>query len=320
MTELATLFKGRGINRAGVRSWLGPALAAALAVPDGLTDEQARAFVREGLAEAASRLPADLGDVVQAAAGLTSDERLLEARLADIGERQGRGVRTMRRRLDDAKLLLAAQLTEPSPTADPDGAPTRNWMFEECALTLRVDGDLARMEIGRTIRALRDGFDTVTEMLFTTTTHGPGTTLAVEALEGCEFLGLKANGPGSRSMEFRLPRTLVTGERHAYRLATSVHPVGRLRPLLAMMPLRPCRQFTATLVLGGDRPITRAAVVDGGPALGSPDDLPPAGVPMVLPDSARVVTHTFTDLVPGRTYGLVWEWGDGVSDPRPDGD
>ena len=254
-------------------------------------------------------LPDDLTEVVLAAAGLTSHARLLEARLAEVGARQGRGVRTMRRRLDDAKGLLSAHLGAPAP-GRPDPASLRGWLFEDAALTLRVEADRSDLEIERTIRALHDGVATVTEVLFIPTDHPPGTTWCVEALEGCEFVGLQSDGPVSRHLELRLPHPLATGERHHYRVRSTVHPAGHVRPVLAMLPLRPCRRFTATLVLGAGRGVTAATLVQAAPPPDEPGGIPAAGAPITLPASARGISPTFADRAPGRGYGLAWTWAD----------
>lgn len=302
--HIGALCKGRGLNRTSVRTRLSPDLARLLEVPDGLPDAHLRAWLRDSFQGAARALPPDLAETVLAALGVTSQSRLLEERLVEVGARQSRSLRTMRRRLDEAKERLSQALIERHETSA-SHVPVRGWTFDAFALTLDL-ADERRLVTERTIRATRPHLDTVVELVHMPLAHDLNPTLQVDSLVGGEFAGLERVTPTSWRLSIRLPRPLAVGERHSYRMAVVLPPHQSLSPGIEMVPMRACGQFTATLILGPTARVASVYLHDGV----SPDDPDAPRIPVGVPHGATLISHTFPAPQVGLRYALGWEWAD----------
>ncbi len=302
---LTALLKGRGLNRPRLRDHVRPALAEALALPPDLTDVQTRTWLREALTRAVRVLPPDLADTFLTAAGVTSQARLLEERLSEAGERQQRGLRTMRRRLDDAKAGVADALTHPWQGVATAGRSPEvpDWEWDEVRATLDLTG--RRYTSERTVRSTRDGLARVSEVVSLPVQAPENITLHVEALDGGTCAGVEPVGPASWRLDLDLPRPLASGELHRYVVSIVLPPEAPVRTRLGIVPLRDTRSYTATVLLGPELRLASLRRLEGIP----PGELDPeAGVPLDVDGGAQVVSHTFTDMAAGHRYGLMWTW------------
>lgn len=308
--QVGALLKGRGVNRSPLDDRVPPDLRRALELPDTLPDASLRAALRESLESAARHLPPDLADTFLAAAGVTSKARLLEERLLQVGALQGRGLRTMRRRLDEAKQHVVEALVARAAFGEPADADVpverRGWTFDDFALTLDLSEEPARYIAHRTIVALRDGLVDVTDLI----SLPPSTqaqSLHVEALHGCSFAGLDPLGLASWSLRFRLPRPLARGQRHQYAVTVALATWrDAVHPSVHLVPLRACETFTATLVQGDRTLVTNLGRLDGV----MPTDPTPPRTLLAARRGAHLVTHTWTNPTVGLRYGLAWDWAD----------
>ena len=75
-----------------------------------------------------------------------------------------------------------------------------------------------------------------------------------------------------------------------------------------MLPERVCRVFSTEVNFGSPSMAKRVWRLDGVSAPTAELDTP-SGV-ILDPHTNPVLTATYDDMVPGRVYGLRWEWSD----------
>ena len=134
----------------------------------------------------------------------------------------------------------------------------------------------------------------------------------VAAPAGCDGVAVDAHGAeitaddwppaasGRRVVNVRLPRPLLPAEAHAFDLTLCL-PRSQAFVRHVVVPAVPCRRLELRVHFGRPGPpsaVSRVSPVDG--AEGA------AGAVRVPVDRAGDVAATFTDLRPGRAYGVAW--------------
>lgn len=309
--EIGVLLRGRGLRSPALAQRVGPALRAALHMEATSTETEVRDRVIAALRAASESLPADLRAAFQLAAGFTSDRPLLSDRVSQAGDLLDRDVRTIRRRLIQAQSGIADVLARGS---RPQPHQEEAWYIEtmDSVLDLRGEGAVVRAEKvivptqGDLVRiverfSLPDAPADLASAMHPSITVLDGGTLAEVTRRGSVWhYEVDLNSP----LAAGLPQRIVT----EFRLAST----SLLRPILCMVPIRPCRRFSVRIHFGHPPIANGVWRVDGEyPTMLS--DEPEAGAALMLPPDGTVDAD-FSGLRAGLAYGLRWAWSsrDGI--------
>ena len=297
ISDLKVLRKGRGLFVSRIDERVGMTLRTLCEVTDSDGSAEIRHKVGERLGSWAKKLPPDLRLAVMAAFAIAPDARLplYQDRVNLAAEKLNRDPRTARRRIDDgihhlAQLVAALASKQ---TAGPHGA-TR-WHTAELRATLVLDRD--RPEVLEQRRIVAD-VDDVSEVDLTV----PPATIAVELFHGGTLVPSAGGHPGGYAL--RLPEPLRHGQSHDFALHARLGRGQHTRPWFVYVPDNPCASLD--LRVRFDRRQAPARVTAFEHVL--PRDFPSAtDGTTVYADAACEVQASFTDLEPGKAYGVRWD-------------
>ncbi|MFJ9781117.1 hypothetical protein ACIRSS_16135 [Amycolatopsis sp. NPDC101161] len=292
--ELKTLRKGRGL--AGrLEGRVGPRLRTACAVASDDGQVAIREKVSGRLTEWASDLPDDLRLAALAAFAICAEARqpLYQDRVKWAASRVDRDPRTVRRRVDEAIVLLA-ELASSSSTMP---ASSDQWHTSSLSLALALEELLVLEQ--RRIVADQDGLRTV-DLAVSLPAGRPSVTV----LYGGTLVdhGMETSSRWGYGLE--LPRPLSRGESLDY--AILFRPPS-LDSHMVCVPRHPCGQFDLRVRFGG-APFPPEVRVLGGAFQRDVSDPGFRGRPEPVDPSGEVHLR-FRGLTPGLAYGARWESG-----------
>ncbi|MGK3201048.1 hypothetical protein [Amycolatopsis sp. MEPSY49] len=293
--ELKTLRKGRGLaGRLDGR--VGPFLRSACAVSSDDGQVAIREKVSGRLSELASQLPDDLRLAALAAFAISAEARqpLYQDRVRWAASRVDRDPRTVRRRVDEAIVLLAELV---SSSSSPVASPSDRWHTSSLSIACVVD-ELLVLE-RRRIVADQDGLEFV-DLAVSLPAGRP----AVTVLYGGSLVdrGMETSSRWGYGVE--LPRPLSRGE--SWEVALLFRPQS-LRPYMVTVPRQPCDSFDLRVRFGAGAPVGVWALE--GAFQRDVSDPGYQGRPEQV-DSAGEVHLRSRGLMPGLAYGVRWA-------PRP---
>ena len=300
-TELARLRKGRGVSRPDLLAVLGPTLRTVLHVDETTHPDEARTRLVSLITGEASALQDDLGELMQAAFGISDSQPLLHDRLVAMGQVLQRDERTLRRRLAEADDLLADRIAQRF--APRQGLAQPGWHWVSYHFDIDVSDDHPVFVSTRTLVSAVDQLSEIGEIV-SIPVVGDRDALHVEGVSGCTYVGHDSLSDTSWRLRFRLPRPLGIGE--------TVDTVVRftwpgrhwIQPVAAIVPMRPVEHFGISASFGHPRSCSAAWVLNGTLPTGMGD---PSSGELVTTDTIDV---TFDDLQLGHAYGIAWSWAE----------
>ncbi|WP_372663104.1 hypothetical protein [Amycolatopsis kentuckyensis] len=291
--ELKTLRKGRGLaGRLDGR--VGPYLRSACAIASDDGQVAIREKVSGRLSELAAQLPDDLRLAALAAFAISAEARqpLYQDRVRWAASRVDRDPRTVRRRVDEAIVLLAELASASS--SDPVVSSSDRWHTASLSIACVVD-ELLVLE-RRRIVADQEGLE-----FLDLAVSLPAGQPAVTVLYGGSLVdrGMETSSRWGYGLE--LPRPLSRGE--SCEVALLFRPQS-LRPYMVTVPRQPCDSFDLRVRFGSAPPPPEVFVLErafqrdvSDPAYqGRPEQV----------DSSGEVHLFFRGLMPGLAYGARW--------------
>ncbi|WP_256788128.1 hypothetical protein [Frankia sp. AvcI1] len=367
LAELRRLGRGRGLNAVNLDGRIGPMLTLVIRRDEGLGFTQPpslstnpspngssrsaanpnngagpngsgvdRAMVIRWLRQRLPLLPVDLAEAAKVFFGVhrEAQDRFLGERLDRLGHEWRCDRRTVRRRADEALVLIAeAAVRAPATfTSAPDAIPPArapfdtgtpfdnreeippfaadaSWYTERLSALVLLDRDLPEVTERRTIVATADGVETVTLELSVPPGddhRGRGRELGAEVLYGGTLLSWDQPSPSYYRLQVALPRPLQAGERHDLDIVLRLVDGAPMAPHYMCVPLSRLAEFQIR-VRFSRRQVAAGVevfVLDGVPPR-VVDDYPPRQ-PRLAPHRAVEVRMLFRDLRQGRGYGLRW--------------
>lgn len=287
--ELKTLRKGRGLaGRLDGR--VGPRLRTACAVASDDGQVAIREKVSGRLTELASQLPDDLRLAALAAFAICAEARqpLYQDRVRWAASRVDRDPRTVRRRVDEAIVLLA-ELASSVPVV----SSSDRWHTASLSIACVVD-ELLVVE-RRRIVADQDGLEFV-DLAVSLPLGRP----SVSVLYGGALVdrGMETSSRWGYGLE--LPRPLSRGE--TWETAVLFRPPS-IRPYMVSVPRQPCDSFDLRVRFGEVPPAGVWALE--GAFQRDVSDPGYQGRPVQV-DSSGEVHLRFRGLMPGLAYGARW--------------
>ncbi|WP_410610289.1 hypothetical protein [Amycolatopsis sp. lyj-109] len=276
--ELKTLRKGRGLQASRLADRVGPALRSACGVSeqDGMVTIRAKVTAR--LSELSLQLPEDLRLAAMAAFAITAEARqpLYQERMRWVAAQVDRDPRTVRRRVDEAIVLLA-ELASP---AAPIGTPGR---WHTTALTMALVLEESCLFEQHRVVADQDGLRSFD--------------LASSSKKGSVLYG----GTLSEG-SVELPAPLSRGGSWEFAAVFTVEPSMRM----VYLPRHRCEVFDLRLRFGKEGP-PEVLALDGA----FERDLADPGYRgrTLQVDAAGEVHLQFRHLTPGLVYGARWAAG-----------
>jgi hypothetical protein len=307
LADLKALRRGRGVQGVRLGARIGPALVELARVTVEDDDVEARSLLLELLDPCVRALPDDLAVCVRAALALAPapPSRFLDERLQWAAEKVERDVRTVRRRVDEGLVALAAELSRPSGGAGyaPDG-----WRVARLDATLRLDVDPVHLMEQRSVVAVRDGLERIrVGFSVPQVPDQPAHPLKLEVTAGGTLVeDVQASSPSYVTGWVDLPRPLDAGERHDYTICLTGPPPRDISPFYVLSPLWPCNRFAVTVVFPRQTPPRAVWRIDGAPTRILHDLAYRRH--RLEPDDAGHVTTTFHRPQLGLSHGLQWDW------------
>jgi len=288
--ELKTLRKGRGLaGRLDGR--VGPFLRSACAVSSGDGQVAIREKVSGRITELAAQLPDDLRLAALAAFAISAEARqpLYQDRVRWAASRVDRDPRTVRRRVDEAIVLLAELA---SASSSPVVSSSDRWHTASLSIACVVD-ELLVLE-RRRIVADQEGLEFV-DLAVSLPSGRP----SVSVLYGGSLVdrGMETSSRWGYGLE--LPRPLSRGE--SWESAVLLRPPS-LRPYMVSVPRQPCESFDLRVRFGS--PPSGVWVLEGA-FQRDVSDPGYRGRPEQV-DSSGEVHLRFSRLTPGLAYGVRW--------------
>ncbi len=307
-----------------------------------------RAMVIRWLRRRLLHLPVDLTEAAKVFFGVhrVAQDRFLGERLDRLGHEWRCDRRTVRRRADEALVLIAeaavrAPDTFASPSVESPTTRTRfdtgthfdtgmhfdagmhfdgreeipafaagaTWYTERLSALVLLDRDLPEVTERRTLVATADGVETVTLELSVPPGNdhrGRGRDLGAEVLYGGTLLSWDQPSPSYYRLRVALPRPLQAGERHDLDVVLRLVDGAPMAPHYMCVPLARLAEFEIQVRFSRRQ-------VAAGIEVFVLDGVPPRVVddypprqPRLAPHRAVEVRMLFRDLRQGRGYGLRW--------------
>ncbi|TDC17133.1 hypothetical protein [Actinomadura bangladeshensis] len=311
--ELKRLRGGRGVHAEDLSRRVGPQLRALAGAAERAGTAELRRRLAAELTAIADGLPDDLRLAFLAALALHPDarHRLAEDRMDWLAARLDRGVRTARRRADEAIRAVAeraAARTGASAPLDGAGGVPDGWHLAALRSIVRLDGPAVSVTEERDVVAETGGLDRIA--LSTGVPPGSGharedVRFEAEVLAGGTLELAERLTPTYFRHVVRLPRPLERRERHRVTVSYTFPPGRRIHPRYMFQSTRLCAQFELQLRFGAAHRAGKVWRIDGLPR-GMVDDFtdPAALVPL---DHFGEVRFDFTGLRTGLAYGARWE-------------
>jgi hypothetical protein len=273
--ELKTLRKGRGLQASRLADRVGPALRSACGVsaPDEMVTIRAKVTAR--LSELSLQLPEDLRLAALAAFAITAEARqpLYQDRMRWVAARVDRDPRTVRRRVDEAIVLLAELASPASPVVSPG-------RWHTAALTMALVLEQSCLFEQHRVVADQEGLRSFD--------------LAAGAVEGRVLYG----GTLSEG-SVELPAPLSRGGSWECAAVFKVEPAMRM----VYLPRHRCEVFDLRLRFGKEGP-PEVLALDGAFEKDVAD--PEYRGRTLQVDAAGEVHLQFRHLTPGLVYGARW--------------
>ncbi|QKV75288.1 hypothetical protein [Amycolatopsis sp. Hca4] len=312
LAELRKLRKGRGVAGPGVAADTGPALRELCKI----SNEDQPATVREKLRGTLNALtddfPPDLREIARISLAIEipqdSTGQFLRDRTRWLATRSAVDDRTIRRRLDDALLLLAQKATWSSGSGHARAEQTDAWTVRRFQALLRLDQPTPESFERRTIVALRDGLDQIRSSITIPTPQGePVLERSVDLITRVHFgaeLVARRLLHGSRFVfDLRIP-PLSTGDEHEYELVNVIPDGQEMRSHYVFFPERPCNEFDLRIRFKSTAPPVQVHVVRE--VFHRDVDFPGAAAEPISVDAVHEVHVRFENLKAGFGYGLQW--------------
>ncbi|WP_143104722.1 hypothetical protein [Amycolatopsis regifaucium] len=285
--ELKSLRKGRGLLAGRIEERVGPTLRSACAVVDGDGLTAIRNKVTARLVELAEQLPDDLRLAALAAFAIyaDADQPLYKDRLRWTATRVDREPRTVRRRVDEAIMMLA----DLASAGDESGERTAGWHTRDLNVAVVLGGPRPEVFERHRVTAGQDG---LRELDLSTSVPPDEATL---------FHGGTLTTTRHGGVRLALPKPLSQGESHEF--AMLFRP-RRLSGQLTYVPSRMCERFDLRIRFG-EAP-EAVFKLDGV----FQEEL--AGRrrrgERCQPNPTDEVHLRFGMLTPGLAYGACWDW------------
>ncbi|MEO3788419.1 hypothetical protein ABGB12_34250 [Actinocorallia sp. B10E7] len=304
--ELGKLCKGRGLMGPLDPGLVGPRLIERMTA-SGVSDSVDRGSVISWLTTAVEPLPEDLRLVAQVALGVHPEarKRFLGERLQWLAETLGRDERTVRRRVDEALVLLANVLSEEKAPISRSSARKNGWYFASIKTLVRLDLPLREVIEERRLVATAAALDTLE--IEVSLPRSPGEVvreLSAEAMFGGLLIAVERPSDSLRRFVIKLPRTLRRGDRHSLTLRYTFPDPNLLRHY-ALTPLVRCDDFQLCLKCPPPEQIRVWRLDAVTPRM--LDDSPAAGTE-VMPDAANELSIEFSNPALGLAHGFRWRF------------
>ena len=289
------MHRGRGLRSPHLARDLGPALREVLGLGD---DELQPNTVLERLRDAIAVLPQDMQVAFLHGLGARSREPFLGERLAVAADVLHRDVRTARRRLAEANVLVAQALRAPE-VAGPTVRPVRN-LVHNTVTDLR--GERVVLTSTKAVQRRRAGSIILTERFGA---PGPRPLDRPDlVVRGAELLDVQPISGSVWEARIELPpdeeRTTA-----AYSLVVTVDDRDSLGPFTVVVPMQVLNSCSVT-VHPGRAQITSVREVWGALPVTLYEPAPPgSGGPPSSPTLALSVDRPQL----GLAYGFAWTWG-----------
>ncbi|WP_051385877.1 hypothetical protein [Actinokineospora inagensis] len=260
-----------------LRAKLDAALAAAV---QGLSDDGDRHLVTVAL----NLAPHGYGDT-------------FNARLERLAGTLRLTTRHVQRKIDNALGELAERLCACR------WVPETDWSVLYLDVLLRLDTTPPEAHERRTILAHVDGVHTIANRVDVPTESNAEPKTRLEILFGAVTATDTSRQDRSLVTDIVLPRPLHQGERHTY---GQIVRADRIADRFACTPSRPHVRFALRVRFDPTRPPARVWRMDG--VFTRQFDEPAASGEPLVPDLAGEVAAEFTNLRPGNSYGIQWQW------------
>ncbi|PPK60993.1 hypothetical protein V5P93_002154 [Actinokineospora auranticolor] len=291
--ELKALRKGLGVNRAAPPGGFGPRLRGL----GGVTGADSAGTTRDKIIAAVRGLVASLAEphrsMAEVALGFKGAPDVnYTTRIAAYALERDRDRRTIQRRSDEALRLVAAAAAE---AHDP-------WHTTSLRDTLRLAGPGGEVTEARRIISHRAGLAEIEHSLSVIptgcSTEFDPADLDLRVLSGGALVPPRRVSGSRVAFGLVLPRPLAERDEHEFEFRLRLPAMSRF---YVCTPHYPCDRFELRVHFGGTRP--RAIGVLDGVYPHEADDLRAAS--RLLPVADEVV-HVAKNLLPYRSYGLVW--------------
>nr|BFE63944.1 hypothetical protein GCM10020063_084700 [Dactylosporangium thailandense] len=305
--DLRAFRKGRAAGNPVFASRLGGALRTLAGITGADTTAQARTKLREALEPVLREHAPALLLPGLAQFALLPDAMLetLEERQAWLAERERYGIRTARRRMDEALDAFVAAAAGTTGSAAGGRAPG-GWRTRSLEGVLDLTTDGPRLTERRVVEFVDDGVDEIACRLSAPGRDGSRPAPAppaVDVLFGVAIAGQTHPSADHHQYRLRLPRAFGAGDRHEYAMAFRFPPGTAVAPHYVMQPLTPCEHFKLIVRFDPGRPPRQAwkldgvapRVVDGG-----------RQGERLSPDGLGELHHEFWRLHEGLAYGVRW--------------
>lgn len=304
MEDLKRLRRGRGLHAPNLDQLVGPALRELCGIAAGSGAEVARERIRGWVTEATRSFPEDLRIVTTTALGMNPDAQhpFLTDRIAWLGGRLDRDMRTIRRRVDVGLIRLVETAVSATAPAQPSDDGFRVQRF---SALLRLDGPTPVCTEQRTIIATRDGIQLIPwSISVPRASEDLPTSIDVQVLQGAVLTRTERPSRRRFLLHLRLPAALRSGQTHMFSLDVRV-PYGQpMRPTYVFWPERRCERFDLTVRFDSEHPpkrVWRVRDVFHRDA----DEIEP-GSDLLTPDAIGEVAVSFVEPRIGRGYGIQW--------------
>jgi hypothetical protein len=300
--ELKTLRKGFGLNDSRPADDFGPAVRRVCRVTDADDAWTIRDKVRKTLERLSHGLAEPHRTVSLAVLGLsTQPDARYNERLKGLASKFDRNPRTMQRRSDAALRLLAERLfaEDRAEVLAPSRVP---WHTRALRTTLLLDEPGVEAIEARRISSHVDGLREIRHSVTVASPDRLGLPgLRIRAISGGDVTATRLVAANRAELDFRLSRPLAAHDEHEIEFRVLVPAMS---PFYVCTPIYPCDLFDLRIRFDRSRPPTRIWVVDG--ALAHEADDPTVDRTTIEVDTSGEVRHVFHNLVPYRSYGLLW--------------
>lgn len=304
--ELSALQARRGLQHPGRADAAGPTLTRALTLDQFAPGEQRRRGLVTSLLKHAEGLPPDLRMVFLAACSIrTQDRPTLTERIERAAAALSVTPRTGWARLADANRRIAESLA--GRLSSTSGAPQPEWLLTSLHAVTDLRSGRPTTRSTHTIRVVSPTLTHIIERI-----SFPGATADADPLfrawGDCELISVERQSQVTWQVSLKLKRAVACGDSATYSFETQAPARRLLHPMSVMLPERVCRVFSTEVNFGSPSMAKRVWRLDGVSAPTAELDTP-SGV-ILDPHTNPVLTATYDDMVPGRVYGLRWEWSD----------
>jgi len=304
--ELSALQARRGLQHPGRADATGPTLTRALTLEQFAPGEQRRRGLVTALLKHAEGLPPDLRMVFLAACSIrTQDRPTLTERIERAAATLQVTPRTGWARLADANQRVAESVA--AALSSSSGEPQPEWLLTSLHAVTDLRNPRPTIRSTHTIRVVSPVLTHIVERI-SFPGAPPDADPLFRAWGDCELIAVERQSQVTWQVSLRLKRPVACGDSATYSFQTQPPSRRLLHPMSVMLPERVCRVFSTEVNFGSPSVANRVWRLDGVSAPTAELDTP-SGV-ILDPHTNPVLKATYDDMVPGRVYGLRWEWSD----------